>query len=123
VVTGIETELTNGLRGEFALGSVLSQVAEGGDCVLKTEIVSYEDNPSTYRNDGKELTRIGTLRVRWKLERTGADKPLRQKDLAASNSYNVTDTISGTLTNRREAVSRMINDLIPRIHRSLYDNF
>ncbi|MEJ2715819.1 MAG: LPS assembly lipoprotein LptE [Deltaproteobacteria bacterium] len=123
IVTGIETELTDGLRNEFALGSRLEPVRSGGDVVLNTVIASYEDNPATYKADGKELTRIGTLRVASMLERPQSKKRLWQKSFSSSYSYLVTDSISGTLTNRRRAISRMIKDIIVRIHRSLYDNF
>jgi outer membrane lipopolysaccharide assembly protein LptE/RlpB len=122
-ITGIETELTNDLRQEFALGARLQPVRTGGDVVLKTVITDYSDTPSTYRADGKELTRMGTLKVACTLARSDNSKVLWQKDLSASYPYNVTDTISGTLTNRRQAISRMIKDLIPSIHRSMYDNF
>jgi outer membrane lipopolysaccharide assembly protein LptE/RlpB len=122
-ITGIETELTNGLRDEFALGTRLKPVRSNADVDLKTVIASYQDTPSTYRADGKELTRIGTLRVNCFLERADPKKILWKKDLSASFSYNVTDSIQGTLTNRRMAISRMIKDLIPRIHRSMYDKF
>ncbi len=122
-ITGIETELTNDLRDEFALGTRLKPVRSGGDVTLKTVIASYEDMASMYRADGKELTRIGTLRVNCVLERVEPKKILWKKDLSASYSYNVTDSISGTLTNRRLAISRMIRDLVPRIHRSMYDKF
>jgi hypothetical protein len=122
-VTGIETELTNDLRNEFALGSRLKPVRSGGDVVLNTVIASYQDNPATYKADGKELTRIGTLRVASNLERSQSKKPLWKKSFSSSYSYLVTDSISGTLTNRRQAISRMIKDIIVRIHRSLYDNF
>lgn len=122
-VTGIETELTNGLRDEFALGTRLNPVRSGGDVTLKTIIAGYEDTPSTYRADGKELTRIGTLRILCSLEKPAASAVLWKKDFSASNTYNVTDTIGATLSNRRRAISEMIKDLIPRIHRSIYDNF
>jgi hypothetical protein len=122
-VTGIETEMTNDLRAEFALGTRLIPVRSGGDTILTTVITSYEDTPSTYKADGKELTRIGILQVKCQLQRRDNSKTLWKKELSASNSYNVTDTISGTLTNRRQAISRMIKDLVPRIHRSMYDNF
>lgn len=122
-VTGIEVELTNELRQEFALGTRLKAVRSGGDVILKTNIAVYEDTPSTYRADGKELTRIGTIRVACTLERADSKKLLWRKDLAESYPYNVTDSIGATLANRRQAISRMIKDLIPRIHRSLYDNF
>lgn len=122
-ITGIETELTNDLRQEFALGTRMHAVRSGGDVVLKTVITDYSDTPSTYRADGKELTRMGTLKVACTLERSDNKKVLWQKDVSASYPYNVTDTISGTLTNRRQAISRMIKDLIPSIHRSMYDNF
>jgi hypothetical protein len=122
-VTGIETELTNDLRNEFALGSRLKPVRSGGDVVLNTIIASYQDNPATYKADGKELTRIGTLRVTSNLERSQSNKRLWKKNFSSSYSYLVTDSISGTLTNRRQAISHMIKDIIVRIHRSLYDNF
>ncbi len=122
-VTGIETELTNVLRDEFALGTRLRPVRSDGDTTLKTVIASYDDPTSTFRADGKELTRIGTLRVNCVLERNDPKKMLWKKDLSASYSYNVTDSIGGTLSNRRMAISRMIKDLTPRIHRSMYDKF
>jgi hypothetical protein len=122
-VTGIETELTNDLREEFALGTRLNPVRSGGDVTLKTIIAGYDDTPSTYRADGKELTRIGTLRILCSLEKRDTNKTLWKKDFSASNTYNVTDTIGETLSNRRGAISRMIKDLIPRIYRSMYDNF
>lgn len=122
-VTGIETEMTNDFRDEFALGTRLRPVRTGGDTILKTTISSYEDTPSTYRADNKELIRIGALVVNCKLENARNKKVLWQKDFSASSSYTVTDTISVTLTNRRQAISRMIKDLIPRIHRSMYDDF
>jgi outer membrane lipopolysaccharide assembly protein LptE/RlpB len=122
-VTGIETELTNDLRKEFALDSRLTPATSGGDLVLKTVIASYDSTPSTYTADGKELTRIGTIKVACSLLRTGTDKTIWQRDLTASHSYTVTDSITETLSNRRRAISRMIKDLIPRIHRSMFDNF
>lgn len=123
IVTGIEAELTNDLRQEFALGTRLKPVRSGGDVVLRTNITTFEDIPSTYRADGKELTRIGTLRVACVLERSDSKKILWRQDLSQTYPYNVTDNISSTLGNRRQAISRMIKDLIPRIHRSMYDNF
>ncbi len=122
-ITGIETELTNDMRNEFALGTRLKPVRDGGDVILKTVIASYEDMPATYKADGKELTRIGTLRIQCNLERAESKKSLWQKDFSSSYSYLVTDSISGTLSNRRRAISRIIKDLIVRIHGSLYDNF
>lgn len=122
-ITGIETELTNDLRREFALSTRLEPVNSGGDVILKTLIASYDDTPATYKADGKELTRIGTLRVACSLGRTDTKEVLWNKKLASSYTYTVTDTIAGTLANRRRAISQMIKDLIPRIHRSLYDNF
>ncbi len=122
-ITGIETELTNDLRREFALGTRLSLVRTGGDAILRTVIASYEDTPSTYKADGKELTRIGTLVINCRLQRGDNEKILWKRDLSASTTYNVTDTISGTLTNRRAAIATMIRDLVPRIHRSMYDDF
>jgi len=123
IVTGIETELTNDLRKEFALGTRLKLASSKGDMVLKTVIASYGDTPSTYRADGKELTRIGTLKVACRLEQADNGRMLWNKTLAASYSYNVTDSIQGTLDNKRRAISAMIKDLIPRIHRSMYDDF
>jgi len=122
-VTGIETELTNDIRREFALGTWLQPVSSDGDVILKTVIPSYEDIPSTYKADGKELTRIGTLKVACSLTRSDSKAVLWHKRLEASHSYNVTDSIEGTLANRRRAISRMIKDLTPRIHRSMFDNF
>jgi hypothetical protein len=122
-VTGIETELTNDLRTEFALGTRLKPVRSDGDSVLRTTVVAYEDTPSTYRADGKELTRIGTLKITCVLERTDTKKVLWKRDIHASDTYDVTDTIAGTLSNRRRAISRMMKDLVPRIHRSMYDSF
>jgi hypothetical protein len=123
IVTGIETELTNELRQEFALGSGLTPVRSGGDAILKTIISSYLDTPSMYKADGKELTRIGVLRVKCSLHRADNNKVIWQKELSASYPYNVTDTISETLSNRRRAISKMIKDVTPRLHRSMYDNF
>jgi outer membrane lipopolysaccharide assembly protein LptE/RlpB len=122
-ITGIETELTNDLRREFALSTRLEPVNSGGDVILKTVIAAYEDTPATYKADGKELTRIGTLRIACSLGRADTKAVLWSKRLASSYVYTVTDTIAGTLANRRRAISQMIKDLIPRIHRSLYDNF
>lgn len=122
-IAGIETEITNQLRTEFALEERLTPVRNNADVVLHTIIREYEDTPSTYRADGKELTRIGTLKLECWLEQPTKNKRLWQKDLSASNIYNVTDTITGTLTNRRYAISRMIKDLIPRIHKSVFENF
>jgi hypothetical protein len=122
-VTGIESELTNELRDEFALGTRLSVVRSGGDAILRTLITAYKDTPATYKADGKELTRIGTLRVHCSLKRADNEKVLWKKELASSYTYNVTDSVSETLANRRRAISRMIKDLITSIHRSLYDNF
>lgn len=122
-VTGIETELTNDLRREFALARGLDPVRSGGDVVLKTIISSYSDLPTSYKADGKELTRTGALHVRCALVRTATNKTLWSKDFSASHSYTVTDTIEETLANRRKAISSMIKQLIPRVQRSLYDNF
>jgi hypothetical protein len=122
-VTGIETELTNGLRAEFALSRRLEPVRSDGDVVLTTVIASYRDTPVTYKADAKELTRIGTLKVLCNLERTDTNKVVWKKNLAASYSYLVTDSITETLSNRHRAISRMIRDIIIRIHRSLYEAF
>jgi hypothetical protein len=123
-VSGIEIELTNGLRREFAVSRGLTPVRSAGDVSFKTLISSYVDLASSYRADGRELTRVGTLSLTCTLNRpSDPRKILWTKDLSASYSYNVTDTISETLTNRRSAISQMIRNLIPRIHQSLYDNF
>ncbi len=122
-ITGIETELTNDMRHEFALGSRLKPVRSGGDVVLNTFIAAYEDTPAAYRADGKELTRLGTLKLQCHLERANSKKMLWKKDFLSSQTYLVTDSISGTLDNRRRAISRMIKDLIVRVQSSLYDDF
>jgi hypothetical protein len=122
-VTGIETELTNDLRGEFALGQRLKPVRSDGDVILNTVIATYRDTPATYKADGKELTRIGTLKVLCNLMQTAKKKVLWKRNFAASYSYLVTDSITETLSNRRRAISRMIQDIIIRIHRSLYEVF
>ena len=122
-ITGIETELTNDLRKEFAVGRGLRPVRSEGDTILKTIISSYVDTPASYKADGKELTRIGTLSVTCSLSRADTRKVIWTKDLSTSYMYTVTDTISETLTNRRRAISRMINSLTPRIYRSLHDDF
>lgn len=122
-VTGIQTEFTNALRREFALGTRLTPVSNGGDVALKTVIASFEDTPSAYRPDGKESTRIGTLTVVCVLEKPDSKKVLWKKDFSASYAYDVTDSISETLSNRRKAISRIINGVVPRIHRSMYDSF
>jgi len=122
-ITGIETELTNDLRREFALGTGLKPVGSGADAILKTVISSYDDATTMYRADGKELTKIGTLRVACSLGRTSTKEVLWHKRLSSSYVYTVTDTITGTLANRRRAISRMIKDVVPRIQRSMYDNF
>ncbi len=123
VVTGIETELTNELRREYSLGTAMKLTSGSADAILKTSIVSYEDTPSAYRADGKELTRIGVLRVHASLDNNLDKKTLWKKDFSASYTYTVTDSIAGTLSNRRKAISQMIKDLTPRIHRAMYDNF
>lgn len=123
VITGIETELTNELRREYSLGSTMKLLPDGADASLKTSIVSYEDTPSAYRADGKELTRIGVLKVQADLQRNQDRQTLWKKDFAASYTYTVTDSIPGTLSNRRKAISQMIRDMTPRIHRAMYDNF
>ncbi len=123
IVTGIETELTNELRQEFALGAGFSPVRNDGDVILKTLISSYTDTPSAYKADGKELTRIGVLRIESSLQRSDNNKVIWQKELSSSYPYNVTDTIAETLSNRRQAISKMIKDIAPRLHRSIYDNF
>lgn len=123
VISGVETELTNELRREFALDSKLTQTFDNGDVVLRPVIASYDDIPSAYRADGKELTRIGTLRVSVSLLLPPTNRSIWKNDFAASYSYTVTDSIQGTLTNRRRAISQMIRDLTPRIRRSIYDSF
>lgn len=122
-ITGIETELTNNLRAQMAMGSKLKPVRSNGDAVLETSIESYEDTPATYKADGKELTRIGTLKVACRLDRRNERGNLWKKRLTASRTYNVTETAAGTLDKRRAAISEMIEDLVIRIHRSLYEDF
>lgn len=122
-VTGIEEELTNDLRNEFALGTRLETVRSGGDAVLSCVITSYEDTPVTLRADGKELTRVGTLKIQCSLKRAADEEILWQRPLAATSNYLVSDSIAETLGNRRAAISRMIRDLIVKTHRSLYDDF
>ncbi len=122
-ITGIETELTNRLRNEFAVGTRLEPVRSGGNVILNTIIASYKDTPAAYQADGKELTRIGTLKVLCNLDLADRKKTIWQKTLSSSHSYLVTDSISETLANRRKAISTMIDNLIVRIHGSLYDNF
>lgn len=123
VITGVETELTNEMRREFALDTKLKSTVENGDVILKTVIASYDDTPSAYRADGKELTRLGTLRVSCSLLQSESRRILWKNDFSASYAYTVTDSIQGTLSNRRRAISQMIRDLAPRIHRSMYDSF
>jgi len=123
VITGVETELTNELRREFATDTKLKPTYDNGDVILKTIIASYDDTPSAYRADGKELTRSGTLRVKCSLVQSATSKQLWKNDFSASYTYTVTDSIQGTLSNRRRAISQMIRDLTPRIHRSIYDSF
>jgi Lipopolysaccharide-assembly len=122
-VAGIETELTDELRHEFALGTRLRPVRSAGDAILQTIIASYTDEPSAYKADGKELTRSGTLTVSCVLKRSDTSKVLWNRRLSSVHTYDVTDSISATLSNRRKAISSMIKDLIPRIHRSMYDDF
>ncbi len=122
-IAGIETELTDELRHEFALGTRLRPVRSAGDVILQTIIASYLDEPSAYKADGKELTRSGTLTVSCALKRSDTSKILWNRHLSSVHTYDVTDSISATLSNRRKAISRMIKDLIPRIHRSMYDDF
>ncbi|MGC8659330.1 MAG: LPS assembly lipoprotein LptE [Desulfomonilaceae bacterium] len=123
VITGVETELTNELRREFALDPNLKTAVDDAEVILKTVIDSYVDTPSAYRADGKELTRSGTIRLKCSLIQANTSKQLWKRDLSSSYTYTVTDTIQGTLSNRRRAISQMIRDLVPRIHRSLYDSF
>jgi hypothetical protein len=123
VITGVETELTNELRREFALDSKLTQTFKNGDVILKPVISSYDDTPSAYRADGKELTRVGTLRVNCALLLPHNNRNIWKNDFASSYTYTVTDSIQGTLSNRRRAISQMIRDLTPRIQRSIYDSF
>ena len=54
VITGVETELTNELRREFALDPNLKSTVDDGDVDLKTVITSYDDTPSAYRADGQK---------------------------------------------------------------------
>ncbi|MFH0824797.1 MAG: LPS assembly lipoprotein LptE [Pseudomonadota bacterium] len=122
-ITGIETELTNDLRAAFALESEPRLVRSGGDGVLATTITAYLDGPTTFKADGKELTRTGTLRAVCSLNRPGNPKAIWGRDFSSSYTYLVTESIAGTLTNRRDAMSRMVKDLVVRIHRALYEDF
>jgi hypothetical protein len=122
-ITGIETELTNGLREEFALDSRLREVRGGGHVVLSTVISSYQDNPASYKADGKELTRVGILQVKCNLVRSDSKKPLWSDNLSTSRTYLVAETASETLSNRRKAISQMIRDLVVKVSRSIYDSF
>jgi Lipopolysaccharide-assembly len=121
-VAGIETELTDRLRDKFALGNRLKPVRTGGDVTLQTIITDYQDVDSTYTAGGKELIRIGTLKALCTIKKASTNKILWRKDFSASKTYLVTN-IAETLTNRRQAISRMIKDLVPRIHDSMFDNF
>ncbi|MEW6351727.1 MAG: LptE family protein, partial [Thermodesulfobacteriota bacterium] len=122
-ISGIEVEVTNALRREFALDSRLEPVRSGADVILKTVIVEFADSPSAYKADGKELTRSGNLKVLCTLERADSSQVLWKRTLLASGTYDVAASITETDTNRRRAISRMIEDLVPRIHRSMYDDF
>jgi len=122
-ITGIETELTNELRNEFALSSKVKLVRTGGDATLTTLVESYRDTPVAYKADGKELTRVGSLSVLCSLVKAESKEVRWKKDFSSSYSYLVTDSISETLSNRRGAISRMIRDLVVRIHSSLSDDF
>ena len=122
-IAGIETELTNDLRDEFALDTRLKPVRSEGDTRLETVIASYEETASTYTAYGKELTRTGTLHVACELKQVNPEKTLWKRSVSASSTYNVTDSITETLTNRRRAISHMIKDIVPKIYRCLYEDF
>lgn len=122
-ITGIEAELTNGLREAFALGSRLRQVRSGGHVILSTVISTYQDNPVSYKADGKELTRVGVLQIKCRLERSDSKQPIWSEDLSARRTYLVAETASETLSNRRKAITLMIRDLVERVNRALYDSF
>ncbi len=122
-ISGIEVEVTNALRSEFAMDSRLEPVRSGGDLILRTVIVEFADAPSAYKADGKELTRSATLKVLCTLERADSSQVLWKRTLLATGTYDVTGSISETVTNRQRALSSMIADLVPRIHRSMYDDF
>ena len=122
-ITGIEAELTNGLREQFALGTRLRQVRSGGQVVLSTIISTYQDNPVSYKADGKELTRVGVLQIKCRLERSDSKQPIWSEDLSARRTYLVAETASETLSNRRKAITLMIKDLVVRVNRALYDSF
>ncbi len=122
-MTGIETELTNDLRREFAVGTRLKPVRSDGDVDLRTVISTYEDMPVSYRADGKELSRMGVLKVVCGVNRAGKNETLWKREFSSSHTYIVTDSTEGTLSNRREAISQMIKDLTVRIHSAMYDNF
>ena len=122
-IAGIEVEFTNALRREFAMDSRLKPVRSAGDAVLKTVVAEFVDSPAAYKADGKELTRSGTLKVACNLETADAAKVMWKNNLHATANYDVTDSISETVTNRQRAITRMIGDLVPRIRRSMYDDF
>jgi len=122
-IAGIETELTNDLRDEFALDTRLKPVRSGGDTRLETLVSSYTETPSTFTADGKELTRTGTLQVAGQLKQVHPEKTLWKRSISAESTYTVTDSITQTLSNRRRAISRMIKDIVPKIHRRLYEDF
>jgi hypothetical protein len=122
-ITGIETELTNELRNEFALSSRIKLVASDGDAVLTTLVESYKDTPVAYKADGKELTRVGSLSVICSLVKSASKEVRWKRDFSSSHSYLVTDSISVTLSNRRKAISHIIRDLVVRIQSALSDGF
>ncbi len=122
-IRGLETELTNQLRGEFGLGSRLRPVRSNGDATLSTDILSYEETVSAFNAAGKEITRKGALTIMCSLKNSKSGKILWQRNFSASSTYNVAASITDTLTNQRQALSRMIKEIVPDVHRSMYQKF
>jgi hypothetical protein len=122
-IRGLETELTNRLRREFALDDRLTPVRSQGDVVLSTKITSYEETASAFDAEGKEITRKAALRIMCGLKEPGARDYLWERNFSASSTYNVASSITDTLTNQRQALSRMIREIAPDVRRGLYDRF
>jgi TolB-like protein len=122
-IRGLETELTNRLRREFALANRLTPVRSEGDLVLATEITAYEETAAAFDAKGKEITRNGVLRVSLRLKKSETGDILWRQRFSASSTYNVASSITDTLTNQRQALSRMIEEIAPDIHRAMYEQF
>lgn len=122
-IRGLETELTNQLRSEFGLGTRLRPVRSDGDATLSTDILSYEETVSAFNAAGKEITRKGTLTIQCALKNSKSGKALWQRNFSATSTYNVASSITDTLTNQRQALSRIIKEIVPDVHRSMYQRF